>query len=81
MSTTFGIIMGEDNQEETIEIAHRRGRGFGQGVEIRWLCKMAKFLPNDTGVIALDNTPQGIETIGDIKRIIDNDGFVINEEK
>ena len=80
MSTTFGIIMGEGDQEETIEIAHRRGVGVGQ-CEIRWKCKMAKFLPNDTGIIALDNTPQGIETIGDIKRIIDNDGFTINEEK
>ena len=80
MSTTFGILMGEGNQEEMIEVAHRRGVGGGQ-VEIRWKCKMAKFLPENTSVNALDNTPQGIETIGDIKRIIDNDGFTINEEK
>ena len=79
MSTTFGIIMGEGDEEETIEIAHRRGVGDGS-VEIRWKCKMAKFLPDDTFVNALDNTPQGIETIGDIKGIINNDGFPINKE-
>jgi hypothetical protein len=34
----------------------------------RWLSDLAKSLPDDTRVYALDNTQQGIFTIGDIKK-------------
>ena len=62
MSTTFGIkIDGEER-----EIARRRGVGDGM-VEIIWLDELAKMLPRDTKVEALDNTPQGIYTIGDLQ--------------
>lgn len=36
----------------------------------RWLNPIADLLPDDTKVWALDNTPQGIYTIGDIKKEI-----------
>jgi hypothetical protein len=35
-----------------------------------WLEEWAKFLPDDTRVYALDNTHQGIFTIGDIKEFM-----------
>jgi hypothetical protein len=62
MSTTFGIrINGEER-----EVARRRGVGRGM-VEIIWLDELAKMLPIDTKVEALDNSPQGIYTIGDLQ--------------
>jgi hypothetical protein len=36
----------------------------------RWLSDLAKLLPNDTRVYALDNTQQGVFTIEDIKNLI-----------
>jgi hypothetical protein len=36
----------------------------------RWLSDLAKMLPDDTRVYALDNTQQGVFTIGDIKNLI-----------
>ncbi len=57
MSTTFAIKL------ETglgIEVAKRTNGN------IQWIEKGASALPRETKVIALDNTPQGIYTIGDI---------------
>jgi len=61
MSTTFGIHIPQTGEE--IEVAFRSNG-------IRWTNKIAHLLPNETKVEALDNTPQGIYTIGDIKELI-----------
>ena len=36
----------------------------------RWLNPLGELLPDDTKVYALDNTQQGIYTIGDIKQMM-----------
>ena len=68
MSTTFGIRLTgfyADGEFEDIEIA-RRVRG---GI---WFTNpLAHLLRHDIEVIPLDNTAQGIYTIGDIKKAID----------
>jgi hypothetical protein len=74
MSTIFGIHkfgynipMIDDEPEmvndlEFIEVAFR-----GNGTGIRWTNELAQFLSDDIKVYPLDNTAQGIYTIGDIK--------------
>jgi hypothetical protein len=86
MSTTFGILIkdgklldltqSEDinieiNEEETdvIEVAYR-----GNGTGFRWKNCLALFLPSKTKVYPLDNTAQGVFTIGDILKEINNNG-------
>ena len=61
MSTTFGIVVDELYE---IEIAKRVNKS------IRWINPIAKLLPDSQKVIPLDNTSQGIKTIGDIKKYI-----------
>jgi hypothetical protein len=61
MSTTFGIIIPQTGQE--IEVAFRTHY-------VRWENPIAHLLPNETKVYPLDNTAQGIYTIGDIKEAI-----------
>ena len=39
---------------------------------MRFINALAHLLPDDTLVIPLDNTAQGVYTIGDIKREIEN---------
>ncbi len=63
MSTTVGIKL---QHGETLEIA-RRGNGTG----LSWVEEWAAMFPPDTKVIALDNSPQGIYTIGDILEAIE----------
>ena len=69
MSTTFGVRIkktcscGEGTYDEDIKVAFRSNG-------IRFTNDLAHLLPNDTPVIPLDNSPQGIFTIGDIKRAI-----------
>ena len=67
MSTTFGVIVVEKHrqEEELVEVAYR-----GNGTGIRFTNPIAHLLPDDTSVIPLDNSAQGIYTIGDIKREI-----------
>jgi hypothetical protein len=36
----------------------------------RWLNDLAKSLPNETKVYALDNSQQGVYTISDIKQLM-----------
>ena len=62
MSTTFGI---KHKNKEITEIAFRYNNG-----SIKWLNEIAYLLPDDTKVIAIDNTPQGITNIKDIKNEI-----------
>lgn len=68
MSTTFGVkvpSLYDDNKMETIEIAFRSS-------SIYWKNPLAQLLPDDLKVIPLDNGAQGIYTIGDIKKEIEN---------
>ena len=82
MSTKFGILrekveheklVDEDGDlldyisKEIFEPVFFRGN---KGVNNRWLKDWAKLLPDDHKVYALDNTQQGIFTIGDIKKFI-----------
>ena len=61
MSTTFGI----KTSVGTIEIARRVGKGV-LGVEFQILNEAILLMKEDYQVIPLDNTSQGIETVGDI---------------
>ena len=84
MSTTFGIfipgeIIKDSDAEltfddipfmEKIEIARRVGGK--NGAHMHFTNELAHLLPSDTKVVALDNSAQGIETIGDIIEHIKN---------
>lgn len=76
MSTKFGIYKKDTEIElvnddlpdgypydDFITVAYR-----GNGTGIRWLNELAEKLPDNVKVYPLDNTAQGIYTIGDIKR-------------
>ena len=60
MSTTFGVEIKGD----MIEVAFRSNG-------MRFINPLAHLLPDNTPVIPLDNTPQDIHTIGDIKKAIE----------
>lgn len=67
MSTTFAVKVPstkiyDDGDEVLIDVAFRSSNG------IRWLDPLAHLLPDDTEVIPTDNSPQGIFTIGDIRK-------------
>ena len=72
MSTVFGVknpryTEGEDEpEEEFLEVA-KRGGG------IYWVNELAQLLPDDMPVYPLDNSAQGIFTIGDIKKAISHE--------
>jgi len=61
MSTTFGIRIPTTG--EVIEIAFRTHY-------VKWLNPIAHLLPDNIKVVPLDNSAQGIYTIGDIKKAI-----------
>lgn len=66
MSTTFGVkvpSLYNEGEFEEIEIARRSS-------SIRWINPLAQLLPDDLEVIPLDNSAQGIYTVGDIKKSI-----------
>lgn len=77
MSTKFGIhrnnidiqlVEGEsvsNEDDDFIEVAFRSNFWL-------WLDPLAKFLPDNIKVYPLDNSAQGIYTIGDIKRDMQN---------
>jgi hypothetical protein len=80
MSTKFGIPI----REVDIELGDEYGifdyicEDFFQDVafrsdygKFRWCMALADELPDDTRVYALDNSQQGIYTIGDIKKQIE----------
>lgn len=76
MSTTFGIprkpieieLGDEDGVFYYIDTDIFEKVWFRSMGRSRWLSDLAKSLPDDTRVYALDNSQQGIFTIGDIKR-------------
>lgn len=81
MSTTFGIVIkygrelvdlpqdgdcidvGSLEEEEYTEVVEVYFRGSFGGM---WKNPLAQFLPKETKVYALDNTPQGVYNIGDL---------------
>jgi hypothetical protein len=76
MSTTFAII--DKVTYDTVEIARRVGISTDESdVTITALGDLSLFIlrnmAQETEVIAIDNSPQGINTIGDI---INHPGFV-----
>jgi hypothetical protein len=82
MSTTFGIPLYpvEDTilLDEEGELQPYISENFFNDVffrsngckNSRWINEWAKLLPDETKVYALDNTQQGIFTIGDIKKFM-----------
>jgi hypothetical protein len=69
MSTTFGVKIPSTG--ETQPIARRIGIGNGK-VSVFFTEPLAELLPDDMEVEAMDNSPQGIFTIGDIKEKIED---------
>ena len=68
MSTTFGVQVGD----ELMPVARRNSIGAGR-VGITFTNPLARLLPSDTQVVLIlkktllmDNTAQGVETIGDL---------------
>ena len=60
-----GVIMSNefDGEEIEVEVAFRSN-------DMRWLDPLAQLLPDDLEVIPIDNSHQGVYTIGDIKKEI-----------
>ena len=71
MSTTFGIKIIHTG--EIIPVARRVGIGNGE-VDVFFINDLAQMLPNEINVVAMDNSAQGIKTIGDIKQAAWNKG-------
>jgi hypothetical protein len=79
MSTTFGI---PQRQVELSKLIDENGdlhdyidtsffeKVFFRGGHSRWLNPLASRLSDDTRIFPLDNTAQGIYTIGDIKKFL-----------
>ena len=64
MSTTFGVAIKNNNKiEDVVEVAFRSNG-------MRFTNPLAQLLPDETPVIALENSQQGVHTIGDIKEEI-----------
>ena len=63
MATTFGIRI--ESIDTTVEVAHRYGIGKGE-VGITILNPLLYLVKQDTPVIPLDNSAQGINTVGDL---------------
>ena len=67
MSTTFGVKIPSNG--EVIPIARRVGIGKGK-ISVYLINGIAELLPNDTEVIAIDNSNQGIHNMSDIREAI-----------
>ena len=68
MSTTFGIKLPSG---EIKPIARRVGIGGGK-VSVWFTDELAELLPHEIEVEAIDNTNQGINTIGDLLKAAKN---------
>ena len=82
MSTKFGILTQNIEHEKLVDedgdLLDYISRDvfepiFFRGINTRWLSAVGVYLPDDMKVYALDNTQQGIFTIGDIKKFLDNE--------
>jgi len=88
MSTTFGIPIKKmditiDEYEETFKWVDDEDESFTEVWyrsmgNCRWLNPLGELLPDDTKVYALDNTQQGVYTIGDIKQMMDKQNNNVN---
>ena len=80
MSTTFGIYKLGTNieliddmlpdgydEDDFVEVAFR-----GNKVRCYWINDLARYFPSDMKIYPLDNTAQGIYTIGDFRKIVEN---------
>ena len=67
MSTTFGIKIPSTG--DIIPVAKRVGIGNGE-VSVYFINPLAELLNDDLEVVTIDNTQQGVFTIGDIKNLI-----------
>jgi hypothetical protein len=79
MSTKFGILTQNIDHEKLVDedgdLLDYISRDifepiFFRGINTRWLSAVGVYLPDDMKVYALDNTQQGIFTIGDIKKFM-----------
>ena len=68
MSTTFGVKIPSTG--ELVPVARRVGTG-NNSVRLTWTESIAELLPNNLEVEAIDNSNQGINCIGDIKKHIE----------
>lgn len=64
MSTTFGVNIKNGDQDDVVEVAFRSNG-------MRFINDLAWLLEDNIPVIPLDNTAQGVYTIGDIKKEIE----------
>ena len=64
MSTTFGVNIKNRDQDDVVEVAFR-------STGMRFTNDLAWLLEDNIPVIPLDNTAQGVYTIGDIKKEIE----------
>jgi hypothetical protein len=87
MSTTFGVFIGEGEVDyedgllnpeqfdwEDVEYYFIKVARQANGGAVYWTNDLAPLLPPDLKVYALDNTAQGIYTIGDIRDYIQSGG-------
>ena len=79
MSTKFGILTEQVDHEKLVDedgdlldyiSTSIFEPVFFRGTNSRWLTVLGEYLPDDMKVYALDNTQQGIFTVGDIKKFI-----------
>lgn len=80
MSTTFGIPQRKVDLDKLVdedgELLDYINTSFFEKVffrsmnNSRWMNAIAELLPDDTRVFPLDNSAQGIYTIGDIKQFL-----------
>jgi len=84
MSTTFGVKIDKEKsgyfgyEEYSGEYNHQLDGEIKEGIvkvafrnqKIRFINPIAHLLPEDTEVVAMDNSQQGINTIGDINKQI-----------
>jgi len=70
MSTIFAVRLGEYKNAtfQDVEVAFRTNSHVGS----RFTNPLAHLLPDDTPLIAIDNTQQGVYNIGDFKKLIKN---------
>ena len=80
MSTTFGLpqrqvdldkLVDEDGDLLDYIDSSFFEPVFFRGSNSRWINPLAKMLPDDIRVFAMDNTQQGIFTIGDIRKFLE----------
>ncbi len=79
MSTTFGIpqrqvdlskLVDEDNELYDYIDTSFFEKVFYRGGYSRWLNPLSSRLPDDTRIFPLDNSAQGIYTIGDARKFL-----------